>query len=393
MQGHAAAAVSPREPPPSPSSGAGGGGGAGGAGAELRALRRALRRQCRLGIPSQHRGQGWYVASGAREKRLAEEEGGGAPRRSEFREKLAEAWAEVTWYGAGGAARCATISAPGATRGDRLGFDLCVLLILTPPGPHHLSSHAGCAARSERGRWVARCARGESKRLVIEPPCPPCTSHGASIRQPFGAGTRSCPLRTGARCVPSLRALPCATANTRGGGSPIPQLWPALRPRHMSCIRCCCASLQGGYAVGLQRGQLPVAAGGASSSPPSSPSDSCGLELAILPAEDFDNPLSRAVSASSATNPTPLCSRAPPPGRDDGPAPAGLAWLATHTGGSMAALLGRRARHAPPAVHGVELHGASMKRLTLVAGWRTAVRVRACGAAGRWRRHRRRVRP
>eukprot|EP01047_Picozoa_sp_COSAG01_P011462 COSAG01_NODE_502_length_16182_cov_24.914257_19_plen_236_part_00 len=29
---------------------------------------------------------------------------------------------------------------------------------------------------------------GESKRLVVEPPCPPCTSHGASIRQSFGAG-------------------------------------------------------------------------------------------------------------------------------------------------------------------------------------------------------------
>jgi hypothetical protein len=257
MQGHAAAAVSPREPPPSPSSGAGGGGGAGGAGAELRALRRALRRQCRLGIPSQHRGQGWYVASGAREKRLAEEEVGGAPRRSEFREKLAEAWAEVTWYGAGGAARCATISAPGATRGDRLGFDLCVLLILTPPGPHHLSSHAGCAARSERGRWVARCARGESKRLVIEPPCPPCTSHGASIRQPFGAGTRSCPLRTGARCVPSLRALPCATANTRGG----PRRYRSCGPRcgHATChvsgaaVRPCREGTRWAYSVGSCR--------------------------------------------------------------------------------------------------------------------------------------------
>jgi hypothetical protein len=28
---------------------------------------------------------------------------------------------------------------------------------------------------------------GESQQLVIEPPCPPCTSHAASIRQPFGA--------------------------------------------------------------------------------------------------------------------------------------------------------------------------------------------------------------
>ena len=65
----------------------------------------------------------------------------------------------------------------------------------------------GRGAELGAGAWAVRPAPdhsdlrwetlhvGESKRLVIEAPCPlieapcpPCTSHGASIRQPLGAG-------------------------------------------------------------------------------------------------------------------------------------------------------------------------------------------------------------
>eukprot|EP01047_Picozoa_sp_COSAG01_P115284 COSAG01_NODE_43938_length_424_cov_1.409231_1_plen_137_part_10 len=58
----------------------------------------------------------------------------------------------------------------------------------------------GRGAELGAGAWVVRPAPdhsdlrwetlhvGESKRLVIEAPCPPCTGHGAPIRQPLGAG-------------------------------------------------------------------------------------------------------------------------------------------------------------------------------------------------------------
>jgi hypothetical protein len=54
----------------------------------------------------------------------------------------------------------------------------------------HLARMRAAIAEARR-RVLAGSTYGESKRLVIEPPCPPCTSHGASIRQPFGAGVVS----------------------------------------------------------------------------------------------------------------------------------------------------------------------------------------------------------
>jgi hypothetical protein len=53
------------------------------------------------------------------------------------------------------------------------------------------------------GRGLLGLPEGESQRRVIEAPCPPCTSHGASIRQPFGAGRVELVLRP-ARCVRRL---------------------------------------------------------------------------------------------------------------------------------------------------------------------------------------------
>jgi hypothetical protein len=54
-------------------------------------------------------------------------------------------------------------------------------LVTEPAGTWSLA-----ARRSRR----ARTCRANHPRYLNDAPCPPCTSHGASTRRPFGAGTR-----------------------------------------------------------------------------------------------------------------------------------------------------------------------------------------------------------